>query len=487
MNNNLNKRPLVLCILDGVGISINKRNNAVKSAKMPVFNGLMSKFPNVLLDASGAAVGLPPKTMGNSEVGHITIGSGRTVNQFLRRFQLENIAKNKPLDKFIKSTRGFVHFVGLCSDGKVHSDLNDALAVAKVVKRRGKRIVWHFVADGRDVDSKSALKYVHKIRSTLGRDVIFASLAGRYYTMDRNENWDRSLLGFDAVFGNMKETDLTIEQAIQRSYRNGKTDEFIEPVHFVAPVVGKDDGILFFNYRADRARQFLKLVIKAKHKNILCFSQYGDGLDKYCPALLPDIPIKNTLGDILEANKISQLRLAETEKYNHVTNIFDSERMVDYKGEQKILVPSPKVATFDLKPEMSAPEITKEFLKNIGKFDVVIMNYANGDMVGHTGSMPATIKAMETLDACLGKIVPAVLKLDGTILITADHGNAEKMSDWRGRKWTAHTTNRVPFICVSNKKIVLKKLRNMGLANIAPTMLKLLGVKKSKEMTESLV
>ena len=479
--------PLVLCILDGVGISPRKRGNAVKLAKMPNFKKLLEKYPNTTLNAPGTAVGLPYKTMGNSEVGHITIGAGRIVNQFLRRFQLENLPQNKPLEKFIKSTNGFVHFVGFCSDGKVHSDINDAIKVAKIVIRRGKKIVWHFVSDGRDTAPKTALKYVKKLRRSLGHNVIFGSLSGRYY-FDRNNNWDRSKKSFDAIFGKIRETDITIEQAIKKSYRKKITDEFIEPIHFIAPKIEKQDGIIFFNYRADRARQFLKLVIKERHKNILCFSQYGDDeINKHCPALLKEQKLKNILGDVLAKNKISQLRLAETEKYNHVTYFFDAEQMINYTNEQKILIPSPNVATYDLKPEMSAFEITEEFLKNIERFQVIIMNFANADMVGHTGNMPATIKAMQVLEKCLGKIVPAVLKLNGTILITADHGNAEKMLDWKGRPWTAHTTSKVPFIAVSNKKLRLKKLRNAGLANIAPTILKLLGIKKPIEMTESLI
>jgi 2,3-bisphosphoglycerate-independent phosphoglycerate mutase len=474
--------------LDGVGVAPGKKNNAVKLAKTPFFDSLLSKYPNMLLRASGHAVGLPRGTMGNSEVGHIAMGVGRVVSQFLLRFQLENLKRNRPLEKFVRSVHRYVHFIGLASDGRVHSDLNDALKVAKVIVRRGHQIVWHFISDGRDVDPKSALLYVRKIRRALGRNVIFGSISGRYYAMDRNNNWDRTRLAFRAIIGARgHENKNTIEQVIQRSYRDRITDEFIKPVRFAAPPLTKNDGVLFFNYRADRSYQFLKLLVKSGHRRILCFSQYGRGLDKYCPALLSNTPIKNTLGDVLAKNDLSQLRLAETEKYNHVTYFFDSERMVDYPLEKKILVPSPSVATFDMKPEMSAPQITREFLKNINHFQVVIMNYANGDMVGHTGNKPATIRAMEALDKCLARIVPVVLKLGGTILITADHGNAEKMADWRGRKWTAHTTNPVPFILVSDQRLRLRRLRGAGLANIAPTMLKLLGIHRPREMSQSLI
>jgi 2,3-bisphosphoglycerate-independent phosphoglycerate mutase len=484
--------PLVLCILDGVGVRACRRNNAVRLAKMPFLDALLAKYPNMLLGASGKSVGLPRGTMGNSEVGHITIGSGRVVKQFLLRFQQENLRKNRALAGFVRSaSSGVVHFVGLCSDGDVHADLDDAIKVAKIVISRGRKIIWHFISDGRDVNEKSALLYVRRIRRALGRrDFVFGTLSGRYYAMDRNENWDRTRLAFRAIYnaeGAVFRGD--IEQAIASSYRKRITDEFISPARFANYNVGvqKNDGVLFFNYRADRARQFLRLLVGARHRKILCFSQYGDGLDKYCPALIRDVPVKNTLGGVLAKHGVSQLRLAETEKYNHVTYFFDAERMVDYPNEKKILVPSPAVATFDMKPGMSAPEITREFLKNIGKFQVVVMNYANGDMVGHTGNKKAAVAAMETLDRCLSKIVPATLKLGGMVLITADHGNAEKMADFWGRKWTAHTTNPVRLIMASNRAVALRRARNAGLANVAPTMLALLGIKPPKEMAAPLI
>jgi 2,3-bisphosphoglycerate-independent phosphoglycerate mutase len=484
---------MVLCILDGVGVARAGRNNAVSRAEMPFFDGLLARYPRMLLNASGTAVGLPPRTIGNSEVGHVTMGAGRIVDQFLRRFQLENLRANRPLNRFIRRTKGAVHVVGLCSDGDVHSDLDDALKVARIILKSGLRIIWHFISDGRDVDPKSALLYVGKIRRALGSGFVFGSICGRYYAMDRNNNWDRTELAFDAIAKRrVKAAGAPIEQVIGRTYRAGVTDEFIKPARLSDfGGIARDDGVLFFNYRADRARQFLKMLVKSRlTRNMLCFSQYGDGLDGYCPALLPDVPIKNTLGDILAKNGLSQLRLAETEKYNHVTYFFDAERMIDYPKEKKILVPSPAVATFDLTPEMSAPGITGQFLKNARDFDAIIMNYANGDMVGHTGNRRAAIAAMETLDKCLARIVPMVLKLDGTILITADHGNAEKMASglFGTRPWTAHTMNPVPLVAVSNRRIGLKNPRGgAGLANIAPTMLKLLGINRPREMAAPLV
>ncbi len=485
------KKPLVLCILDGVGINSDKSHNAVAMAKMPFFNELLEKYPHSELDASGTAVGLPGGVMGNSEVGHITIGSGRIVNQFLRRFQIEDLDKNAPLYDFIAAIRksgGIVHLVGMMSDGRVHSDINDILTVSKRLLNGGLRIVIHFIADGRDTPPNSARLYIDMIQERLAPwfasgAVKFATLSGRYYAMDRNNNMDRTNLAFDAIAnGNAEFHAETIEYALHAAYSRGETDEFIKPtvISNHGSRITDHDGVLFGNYRSDRARQILRELVKTGARP-LCFSQYGEGLDELCPALLPDIPVTNTLGDVLATNGKTQLRIAETEKYNHVTYFFDAERNVDFAGEEKILIPSPAVATFDLKPEMSAPEITDALLPQLSKFDVVILNYANGDMVGHTGIESAAIKAMETLDAQLARIVPATLALGGTVLITADHGNAEQMWDSANNApWTAHTTNKVPFVIVGANHI---RPKDGGLADIAPTMLKLLGIAQPAEMT----
>jgi len=344
------------------------------------------------------------------------------------------------------------------------------------------------VADGRDTPMKSALGYVKMIRRALP-GVIFGSLSGRYYAMDRDNNWERTDAAWDAIAGKAPVRRARIEDLIRESYNRGITDEFIKPTRIAAPVMTRSDGLLFFNFRSDRARQILRLVVKSgKVGNLLCFSQYGEGLNEYCPALLSDVPVKNTLGDVLASAGLSQLRLAETEKYNYATYCFDAERTIDYPNEKKILIPSPKVATFDLMPEMAAPEITREFLANVGKFDVIIMNYANGDMVGHTGNMKAAVRALETLDGCLARIVPAALKAGGAVLLTADHGNIEKMKyGFMGlMPWTAHTANPVWLTAISNQRIGLKKIKGAGLANIAPTMLKLLGIKPPREMAAPL-
>lgn len=483
-------KPLVLCILDGVGISKEKLHNAVANAKMPFFNGLFEKYPNSILDASGPAVGLPDNIMGNSEVGHITIGSGRIVNQFLRRFQIENWDKNKSLHNFIdtvKKSGGIVHLVGMMSDGRVHSDINDIMTIAKKILESGLKICIHFISDGRDTLAQSAKNYINLIKKDLGSEiesgqVFFGTLSGRYYAMDRNQNMERTDLAFDAIANNKSQYHAdSIDDALQMAYDRGEMDEFIKPTVISDAVsITEKDGILFGNYRSDRARQILRKLINV-HAHILCFSQYGEGLDELCPAMLPDIQIKDTLGQILAENGKSQLRIAETEKYNHVTYFFDAEKNIDFDNEEKVLIPSPNVSTFDLKPEMSAPEITNELLPRLPNFDVVILNYANGDMVGHTGIETAAISAMECLDKQLSELVPAVLKLGGTILITADHGNAEKMwDDSDNVPWTAHTTNPVPFIVVSNEK---HNVRDGGLSDIAPTMLKLLKLPQPYDMT----
>lgn len=484
------KQPLVLCIMDGVGINASKQHNAVAEAKMPFFNELLNKYPHSKLDASGPAVGLPEGTMGNSEVGHITIGSGRVVNQFLRRFQLEDWNSNVPLKTFVnevKEKNGIVHIAGLMSDGRVHSDVNDIIVIAKKILESGLKLCIHFIADGRDTLPKSAPVYVNLIKKNLADylssgQAFWGSLSGRYYAMDRNQNMDRTELAYAAIAQAKSEYVAdTIDEALKQAYDREETDEFIKPIVIKGdmPITNKD-GFLFGNYRSDRARQIVREILKTG-ASMLCFSQYGEGLNELCPALLPDIPVKNTIGDILAENGLTQLRIAETEKYNHVTYFFDAERSCDLNGEKKILINSPAVATFDMKPEMSAKEITDALLSELNNFDVVILNYANGDMVGHTGNESAAIQAMEFLDKQLSRLVPAVLELGGTVLITADHGNAEKMWDEKNNlPWTAHTTNPVNFIVVSNKKY---EVHDGGLADIAPTMLKILDIAKPADMT----
>lgn len=506
-NSNMPK-PLILCILDGVGLAPAGPHNAATRAKTPFLSGLIEKYPHAKLDASGVAAGLPPGTIGNSEVGHITIGAGRIVNQFLRRFQIEKesgaLPRNPRLLKFIGDVRrggGIAHILGLMSGAGVHSAIDDTIEIARIILDKGLDIRIHFIGDGRDSPPKSAEKYIDKLYRAFGREiksgrVSFGTLVGRYYAMDRNLNWDRTQTAFDAVALGRAEVEAPdIKTALRKAYARKETDEFIKPIRIAQTCeISPNDGLLFANFRADRARQIMRAIAAPKIKNIwrptgykpphvLCFSQYGGETDGYCPALLPDIAIKNTLGDVLAAAGKSQLRISETEKYTHATYYMDGERTIDYPNEEKILVPSPAVATFDLQPEMSAREITDKVLKKLSKFDVIIINYANGDIVGHTGVMKAAVKAMEAMDVQLARLVPAALKLGGAVLITADHGNIEKMwNDRLSEPWTAHTTNKVPFIIVgANNHLPLRS--GGGLSDIAPTMLKILGLKQPKEMT----
>ena len=429
-------KPIVLCIMDGVGINPKHEHNAVSLAKMPFFDELLKKYPHSQLQASGNAVGLPDGIMGNSEVGHITIGSGRIVNQFLRRFELLDLKTNKPINDFIKSVKdngGIVHVSGLMSDGRVHANIVDTIKTVKYIINNGLQVCIHFISDGRDTPPQSAQKYIDLLKSELA----------------------------DA-------------------YARGETDEFIKPAVIKPTKLTTRDGFLFCNYRSDRARQIMRKVVE-NGCHILCFSQYGEGLNEICPAILDDIKTENTLGDVLEKNNKTQLRIAETEKYNHVTYFMDAERNIDYVGEEKVLIPSPSVATFDMKPEMSAKEITDALLPSLNKFDVVLLNFANGDMVGHTGNESATIRAMEFLDKQLSRIVPAVLDLDGTMIIIADHGNCEQMWDDKNNvPLTSHTTNPVNCIVVSNQEY---NVHDGGLSDIAPTILKLLNIEKPSEMT----
>lgn len=483
-------KPIVLCILDGVGIAPAGEFNAVTMAKMPFWNMLMKKYPHAEIQASGMAVGLPDGTMGNSEVGHITIGAGRVVNQFLRRFQLEDWNENVELNKLIsdvKKSGGIVHLAGLMSDGRVHSDINDILVIARYVCDAGLRVCLHFIADGRDTPPQSARKYIDLVQDKMAGylksgQMFWGTISGRYFAMDRNNNINRTQLAIDAIaHARAKYQADTIYQALADAYARGETDEFIAPTVISGDVpITKNDGFIFGNYRSDRARQIMREIVKTGVK-VLCFSQYGEGLNEVCPALINDVVVENVLGDVLSKNGLRQLRIAETEKYNHVTYFLDAERNIDFDGEEKILVPSPDVATFDMKPEMSANEITDKLLPRLKDFDVVILNYANGDMVGHTGNMQAVIQAMETLDKQLERLVPVVLDLGGVVLITADHGNAEQMKNPDGNTpWTAHTVNPVNLVVVSNNNY---RVRDGQLADIAPTILKLVGIEPPTEMT----
>ena len=483
------KKPLVLCIMDGVGINPNTEHNAVALANMPYFNELLNKYPHSQIEASGGAVGLPDGIMGNSEDGHFTLGIGRVVDKYLRRFEHEDWDKNAPLQKFIddvKRDNGIVHLVGINSDGCVHGSLAEQILIAKRILNAGLKLCIHFTSDGRDTPAQSAAKYIAVIRDELGEYLndgraFFGTLTGRYWTMDRDHNLDRTEKAFNAIAKGVSEYSAPdIDTALKDAYARGETDEFIKPIVIKSTPITEHDGFLFGNYRSDRARQILRMILTT-NAHILCFSQYGEGLNELCPALLEDIPVHNTLGDVLAEHGVSQLRIAETEKYNHVTYFFDAERTMDFPGGKKILIPSQHVPTFDMKPECSAVEITDALLADLPNFDVVILNWANGDLLGHTGNQDAAIKGLECLDKQLARLVPAVLDLGGALLITADHGNCEEMWDYKNNvPMTSHTTNPVNLSVVGLGDVAV---RDRGLSDIAPTMLHILELPQPADMT----
>ena len=496
-------KPVVLCILDGWGYNPNTNGNAVEEGHTPNWHRMLKEYPNNFLNASGTAVGLPEGQMGNSEVGHTNIGAGRVVLQLLgqieKSIKTDTLKTNPHLLEFIKNIKdnnGECHLLGLISDGGVHAHIDHIIALTKALDANEIKTNIHLITDGRDTPPSSAKIYIEEFISKTKdcKNASIATISGRYYAMDRNKTWDRTELAYDAMTQSKTSDKFTDPiSAIEKSYANGKTDEFIIPTANENYKGMKDgDGILIANFRADRVRQIatafadpnfneFKREKVIKFSSLLGMAEYSEELNKLYKTLFPAVSLKGIFGEEIAKAGLKQLRIAETEKYNHVTYFFDAERNVDFDGEEKVLIPSPDVATFDLKPEMSAGEITDALLPKLSQFDVVILNYANGDMVGHTGNQDATIRAMEFLDKQLARLVPAVLELGGVMLITADHGNAEKMwDDVNNLPWTAHTTNPVNFIVVSNEKHVV---HDGGLADIAPTILKLVGIEQPKSMT----
>ncbi|MHA1540959.1 MAG: 2,3-bisphosphoglycerate-independent phosphoglycerate mutase [Alphaproteobacteria bacterium] len=503
----MSKKPLVLCILDGVGIRDETTHNSWKLAKTPFFDSL-GKFTTI--EASGSAVGLMAGQMGNSEVGHMNIGAGRVVKQLLPKINdavesgtLSQLPLFKELIETLKNTGGACHLWGLLSDGGVHSHQNHLLEIAISLARKNIKVWWHVVADGRDTAPKSIAKFIAKMKEKIatdsaGNNINFATLSGRFFAMDRNQNADRTEKTFNSiVFGEGNNAE-NIEDAIKENYENNITDEFFE-----STILGNyngiknGDAILFGNFRADRVRQIAGALCSPNfdlfERQIPEFSmtvglaEYSQELNKNLKTLFPAEKVENVFGEIIAENGLSQLRLAETEKYAHVTFFFDGGEERKYENDTRILVPSPAVATYDEQPEMSASELTEQLIRFAPKNDVVIMNYANGDMVGHTGNEKSAIIAVETLDKEVKKCWEEISKLGGKMIITADHGNCEKMQEKDGTPFTAHTINPVPLWILSNDKVELKRTHGK-LADIAPTMLKLLNIKQPEEMTgESLI
>lgn len=502
-------KPLVLVILDGWGVSSRVEGNAIAQADLPNYQNIMTVYPHSFLACSGEDVGLPEGQMGNSEVGHLNIGAGRVVYQDLTRITRAikegSFFKNEVLLDALnhaKKNNKALHLMGLLSDGGVHSHISHLYALLDLAEKENVHNVFvHAFLDGRDVPPANAKEYIEplgKKLNELGFGAV-ATVMGRYYAMDRDRRWDRVERAFNAMTcGEGFHTETTME-AVARGYERNETDEFIQPtviIHSDGMAVGNinsGDSVIFFNFRPDRAREITRAFVDSDFNgfrrkkgypdvHFTCMTLYDKTID--APVAFKPELLKNTLGEVLSKNGISQLRLAETEKYAHVTFFFNGGVEEPNPLEERILIPSPKVATYDKKPEMSAIEVTQKFLEQFAsrKYGVVIMNYANPDMVGHTGDMEATIKALETIDSCLGKVVGAVLEKDGTVLVTADHGNADEMKDEEGHTLTAHTTNPVPFILI-RRDVAGVTLRDGSLRDIAPTILQLLGIPKPAEMT----
>ncbi|HJU20700.1 MAG TPA: 2,3-bisphosphoglycerate-independent phosphoglycerate mutase [Stellaceae bacterium] len=499
-------RPLVLCILDGWGERPQAPDNAIAAARTPVWHRLVAQWPHAQLDASEHYVGLPDGQMGNSEVGHTNIGAGRLVWQDLPKIDAAiaegRLAPLPAMQGFLGKLResgGTVHMLGLMSPGGVHSHQDQIAALCRIVAAAGVPVQVHAFLDGRDTPPKSALGFLRKFANDIaGLDrVAVATVGGRYYAMDRDKRWDRVEKAYRAIVSGEGENASDPFAAVEAAYARGESDEFVRP-SVIAPYRGmrNGDGLLVANFRADRVREIAAALIDpefsgfARSRTVafaaaLGLVEYSAELNRYLEALFPPEDLSDTFGEVVAKAGLTQLRIAETEKYAHVTFFFNGGRETVFPGEERILVPSPKVATYDLQPEMSAPEVTDRITAAIrsGRFDVVVLNYANTDMVGHTGRLDAAVKAVETVDCCLGRLAQAVEDAGGTLVITADHGNAETMRDpATGEPHTAHTLNRVPFLVV-NPPVAIAHLEDGRLADVAPTLLDLLGLEKPAAMT----
>ncbi|SDK64086.1 2,3-bisphosphoglycerate-independent phosphoglycerate mutase [Microbulbifer yueqingensis] len=499
------KRPLILLILDGFGHSDNTEHNAIHAAKSPVWDRIWAEQPKTLIQTSGMAVGLPEGQMGNSEVGHMTLGAGRVVYQNFTRINkaiedgefFRNPAYTAAVDKAVAND-GAVHIMGLLSEGGVHSHEDHIVAMVTLAAQRGaRRIYLHAFLDGRDTPPRSAepsIARLVQVCDSVGNARI-ASLAGRYFAMDRDQRWDRTQSVYDLLtLGEAGHSAPDALAGLAAAYERGENDEFVSPtlVGEAAPIAD-GDALVFMNFRPDRARQLtraftetdfdgFKRKARPKLADFVMTTEYAADIDASCA--FPPEELVNSLGEYLASQGKSQLRIAETEKYAHVTFFFSGGREEPYEGETRELIKSPNVATYDLQPEMSAPEVTDKLVAAIesGDYDAIICNYANGDMVGHTGVFDAAVKAVEALDGCVGRVVDAALAAGGEVLITADHGNVEEMFDaGSGQVSTQHSTLPVPFVYVGKRKLSLQK--GGSLADVAPTMLALMGLEQPEEMT----
>ncbi|MEC8213996.1 MAG: 2,3-bisphosphoglycerate-independent phosphoglycerate mutase [Cyanobacteriota bacterium] len=505
--------PVVLTILDGWGHRDATEHNAIRQAQTPVMDALWHAYPHTLIEASGADVGLPDQQMGNSEVGHLTIGAGRIIRQELVRIsdavandQLVQTPALTALVERVNARGGRLHLLGLCSDGGVHSHVNHLCGLIQWAKQLGlERLAIHAITDGRDTPTQSASGFLNQVQAAIAEAGLgeIASLCGRYWAMDRDQRWDRVENAYDLYTDPQTPiSDLSPEEALAASYDNGVTDEFLEPVRFSSTVMQDGDGVLMFNFRPDRARQMVQsLCLKhfegfsRRHTpdlDVVTFTQVEQDLP--VQVAFPPEPLDHLLGQVVAEAGLRQYRTAETEKYPHVTYFLNGGIEQPLAGEERHLVPSPRVATYDLSPAMSANQLTDSCIEAIRKgiYSLIVINYANPDMVGHTGVMDAATEAISTVDACLGRLLDAVGRQGGTLLITADHGNAELMEGSDGQAWTAHTTNPVPVILIEGERRKLPNhgnaisLRsNGGLADIAPTLLEILDLEKPDAMTGS--
>ena len=500
------QRPIVLCVLDGWGYRKEGEDNAIATAMTPVYDRLLATCPWNVLDASEAHVGLPIGQMGNSEVGHMNIGAGRIVMQDLPRIdgaiKKQELSCNPALNKFISALQdsgGTCHLIGLLSTGGVHSHQSHIIALANLLVSAGVQVKLHIILDGRDVPPKSAATFIKSLHNALSNPISsqVVSLCGRYYAMDRDQRWERVKLAYQTIVTGEGKRFNDAQEALDQAYANDETDEFVTP-RLIGDYKGmrNGDGIFMANFRSDRAREILSALIDPEFSGFnrgtpIKFAaasglvQYSSNLAPLMTALFPPLQLEDTVGDLISKAGFRQLRIAETEKYAHVTFFFNGGRENIFPGEERVLIASPSVKTYDLQPEMSAYELTDRLVKEIrnNKFDFVLVNYANGDMVGHTGDLNATVKAAQTVDTCLGRLEQAIIEAGGTLFITADHGNAESMADPKtGQPHTAHTMNPVPAILV-NGPMTVPELRKGCLADIAPTILTLLGLEKSEKMT----
>ncbi len=509
----MSKKPYALIIMDGFGVNDRHEGNAIYAAKTPNMDRYLKEYPNSIVHASGMDVGLPEGQMGNSEVGHTNIGAGRIVYQELTRITksitdgdfFENDALCKAVEN-CKKNDSALHLMGLLSDGGVHSHINHLFGLLEMAKKNGlEKVFVHCFMDGRDVSPTSGADFAESLVAKI-RELetgAIATVMGRYYAMDRDNRWERVEEAYKAMVKGEGNKDTSAVSAIKKSYNDGVTDEFVVPTVITDEngealgKISKGDSVVFFNFRPDRAREISRTIVDEEFTGFereyfetyfVCMTQYDASMPNASVAFKPQT-LTNTFGEYISKKGLRQLRIAETEKYAHVTFFFNGGVEEVYDGEDRALINSPKVATYDLKPEMSAIEVTDEVVKRIesGSYDVIVLNFANCDMVGHTGVFEAAVKAVETVDECLGRTIDAITKMGGVALVTADHGNADQMLDYATNDvFTAHTTNVVPLVLIGEGSGA--KLKNGRLADLAPTMLDLMGLEKPEEMTgESLL